>query len=169
MNHFRGGSGALSNLPYPGRLLYAAFLGLTTLGFVTSLGLYYDALGLSLSQSAAHYLGNADDLGASEILVEKTARDLLQVSHFHLFTMPVILLVLAHLFLLARGGRWKGWVVAVATLSTALHVAGPWLVRYGGAGFSWVMPATGLPFAASYGLMALWPLPELLRRRPRPD
>ena len=61
MNHFRGGSGALSNLPYPALLLYAGFLGLTTLGFITSLGLYYDALGLSLRQTAAHYLVNTDD------------------------------------------------------------------------------------------------------------
>ena len=167
MNHFRGGSGALSNLPYPARLLYAGFLGLTTLGFITSLGLYYDALGLSLRQTAAHYLGNADDPSAPEILVEKSIHDLLQVSHFHLYTMPVILLVLAHLFLLSRGGAWKGAVVAVAVLCTGLHVAGPWLVRFGGPGWAWVMPVTGLPFALSYGIMALWPIPELLRRRPR--
>lgn len=164
MREFRRPGGSLATIPRPARLLYAGFLALTCAGFVTALALYYDGLGLSAESAATHYLGNADDPLASEIIVEKSTRDLLEVSHFHLFTMPVLLLVLAHLFLLARGGRWRGKVVAIAVVSTALHVAGPWLVRFGGAGWGWVMPTTGLLFAASYGVMALWPLPELLAR-----
>lgn len=166
MREFRRPGGSLRTLPRPARLLYAGFLGLTTLGFATAMGLYYDGLGLGLRSVAAHYLGNADDPDATEILVERSFHDLLQQSHFHLFTMPVLLLVLAHLFLLARGGRWKGWVVGLALLSTALHVAGPWAIYLGGASWAWIMPATGLPFALSYLTMALWPIPELLARDP---
>jgi hypothetical protein len=77
--------------------------------------------------------------------------------------MPVVMLVLGHLFLLSRGGKWKGWVVASAPVLTVLHVAGPWIVLYGGASFGWWMPATALPFVAVYVFMALWPLPDLFR------
>lgn len=168
MREFRRSPGSLALLPRPARLLYAGFLALTAFGFATALALYYDGLGLDLATTASHYLGNANDPEAAEILVEKSARELLEITHFHLFTMPVLLLVLAHLFLLARGGAWKGAVVGVALLSTALHVAGPWVVRYGGPGWAWVMPATGLPFALSMGVMTLWPLPELFAG-PRAD
>ena len=57
-------------------------------------------------------------------------------------------------------------VVAVAVIFTLLHVLGPWVVRFGGAAWAWVMPVTAVPFVLSYLVMALWPLPELLARRP---
>jgi len=156
---FRG-----SRLPAQGRLLYASFLGFTLLGFGTALALYWDGLGLL--RAAEHYLGNADNPDATEIIIEKSPRELLEVTHFHLFTMPVVLLVVGHLFMLARGGPWKRHVVAVAVIFTLLHVLGPWVVRFGGAAWAWVMPVTAVPFVLSYLVMALWPLPELLARRP---
>ncbi len=162
MREYRQRGGSLRRLPRGGRLLYLSFLGMVLLGFASALALYWDGLGLSLGQAATHYLGNADDPAATEFIIEKSPRELLEVSHFHLFTMPVILLVLAHLFLLARGGRWKGAVVAVAVASTLLHVAGPWCIHLWGASMAWVMPASGLPMLASYLTMALWPMPELI-------
>ena len=169
MREFKQISTGLTRLPRAAKLLYAGFLALTSVGFLSALGLYWEGLGLDLAQHAAHYLGNADELGATTMLIEKSPRELLEVSHFHLFTMPVILLVLAHLFLLSRGGRWKGWVVGIAVVSTALHVAGPWIIYLGGAGFGWIMPLTGLPFVASYLVMAAWPMPELLQGPRRLD
>ena len=162
MREFRRNSGTLSRVPRAGRLLYAAFLGFVLLAFCSSVALYWEGLGLDLGQHAAHYLGNADDPDATRILLEKSPRELLEVSHFHLYTMPVLLLVLAHLFLLSRGGAWKHWVVGTAVVTTLLHVAGPWLIHFGGAGQAWIMPVSGVPFLASYLVMALWPLPELL-------
>lgn len=150
-----------TRLPAQGRLLYAAYLGFTLLGFATALALYWDGIGLD--RAAEHYLGNADDPDATEILVEKSARELLEVAHFHLFTMPVVLLVSSHLFLLSGAGAWRRVVVGVAVISTLLHLAAPWVVRFGGPGAAWVMPATALPFAGSYLVMILAPLPTLLR------
>ncbi len=152
--------GALSRLPLASRRLYLGFLVLAVCAFASSVALYYDSLGLSPDGAVDYFLGNMDDLDAEEIRIEKSARELLEVTHFHLYTMPLWLLVLAHLFLMARGGRWKGWVVAGALAFTALHVAGPWIVRATGTG--WVMGATGVPFLVFYLVMALWPIPELL-------
>ena len=166
MREFRRNSGTLSRVPRAGRLLYVAFLFLMVLGMVSSVLLYWDGLGLDLEQHAAHYLGNDDDPAAVDMLLAKSPRELLEVSHFHLFTMPVVLLVLGHLFLLARGGAWRGWVVGTAVVTTLLHVLGPWIIYVGGAGWAWIMAASGLPFVASYLVMALWPLPELLAPGP---
>ena len=153
--------GALSRLPGASRYLYLGFLVLALCAFASSMALYYDSMGLLPDTAADYFLGNMDDPKAEEILIEKSTRQLLEVTHFHLYTMPLWLLVLAHLFLMARGGRWKGWVVGGALVFTVLHVAGPWVVRATGSG--WVMGATGVPFLVLYLVMALWPIPELLR------
>ena len=66
------------------------------------------------------------------LTVAVTYRKLLEVTHFHLFSMPVYLLILSHLFMLSRiGERAKvGWI-SLGTLGVAGHVAAPWLVRAG--------------------------------------
>lgn len=152
----------MSKLPLGSRLLYLAFLFLVMLAFATSIALYTDALGLDAQGAADWYRGNADQPGATEILMGKSARELLEITHFHLYTQPVLFLVLAHLFLLSRGGDWKEAVVAAAFLFTLGHIAAPWMVWNGYSGL-W-MPLTAVPFLLLYGLMALWPVPDLLSR-----
>jgi hypothetical protein len=164
MREFRDRSGALARMNIGSKVLYSAFLGFVLLGFVSSLALYYDSLGLDLTSHAEHYLGNEADTESMEILLAKPVRELLEVSHFHLFTMPVLLLILGHLFLLARGGIWRMWVLLLAILSTAAHVAGPWAIHFGGPGWSWLMAASGLPFVGSYMLMGGWSFVDMWRR-----
>lgn len=162
MREFRQRSNTLTRLSPGAKLLYLSFLLLTLAGFATSLALYYDSLGIAPSDAAAWYLGNEDDPDATEMLLGQSGRQLLEVAHFHLFTMPILLLVLGHLFLLARGGSWKQWVVGAAALSTVAHVAGPAVIWALGPGMGWIMGATGVPFLALYVFMALYPVPDLL-------
>ena len=151
----------LARLSPGAKLLYLSFIGFTLVGLVGSVVLYANGWGWTGDSAADYVLGNEDDPDAEEMRFEKPARELLETSHFHLFTIPVTLLVLAHLFLLARGGPWKVWVVAASIVVTALHIAGPWIVHFGGHAFGWVMPVTAWPFLALYVFMALWPLPDL--------
>ena len=164
MNDFSRPPGALGRLHRDARWLYLSFLLFALAAFATSLALYYDSMGFAPSGAAAWYLGNEDQPDAMTLLLAKSPRELLEVAHFHLYTMPMFLLVLGHLFVLARGGAWKRWVVGAAVLFTALHVAAPFAVWSLGGAWGWVMPATGVPFVASYLVMILWPMPELWRR-----
>ena len=141
-------------------MLYLGFLVMIIGGFITSIALYYDNFGIALETVNPYYQGNEHDMEATSIILEKSTRELWELTHFHLYTAPVLLLVLAHLFLLSRGGSWRAWVVFAAWLFTILHIAGPWVVRATGAG--WVMPVTGSAFLATYLIMAVWPLPDLL-------
>jgi len=166
MRDFQGRSGTLGRLNVGAKALYLSFNLLTVLGFATALVLYWDSLGLGIASVASYYLG-IDDPNAMEIAVEKTPRYLLEITHQHLFSMPVITVVSGHLFLLARGGNWKAGVVISAPILTLLHLAGPWIVRYGGPGWAWWMPVTALPFVAVHVFMALWPLPDLFTSPPK--
>ena len=67
----------------------------------------------------------------------KTFGQLLEVTHAHAFTMALVLLVLAHLFV-ATGvsARTKGTAVAWAFAGTCGGLATPWAVRYVSGGFA---------------------------------
>ena len=50
-----------------------------------------------------------EDQGRPPIIVPMTYRKLLEVTHFHLFTMPVVLLIIGHLFLADGLGDRASW------------------------------------------------------------
>lgn len=151
----------LTRLGPGAKLLYLSFIGFTLVGLLGTVLLYANGWGWTGDSAAEYVLGNEDNPDAEQMRFAKPTRELLETSHFHLFTIPVTLLILAHLFLLARGGRWKFWVVAASIAFTAAHMAGPWIIHFGGPGLGWFMPATAWPFMALIVFMALWPVPEL--------
>lgn len=89
------------------------------------------------------------------IPVRYDTRRLIEVTHGHVFMMPLVLLVISHLFLLTGVGRaMAGLVVGVATVGVAAHLAAPWLIRDVSVGWAFLLPASGLTIAISLGGMA---------------
>ena len=89
-------------------------------------------------------------------------RKLLEISHFHLFSMPVYLLILAHLYILSRSDeRWKIFWILLASASTALHILSPWVATAGGALSAYLYASSGLGLALSYLVMSAVPLWEM--------
>jgi hypothetical protein len=108
--------------------------------------------------------------GAS-LVAQVSARKLLEVTHFHLFTAPIFFLVVAHLFLLCGASRpIKLGVIAVSAASLGVHLAAPAIIRAAGGAVAWLMPATGLLMGATLTMMTVWPLAAMWapRRAPRP-
>ncbi len=171
------------NLSPPAKVLYSAFCVLTLLGIASS-ALYYGALvGGGLQGIRAYYAGeeaapaNGDGRDAHPapgpamdlpqesrpLVVAMSYRKLLEVTHFHLFTMPVILLIVGHLFFATGiGDRAKlGWISA-ASASVVLHIATPWLVRFGGGGLAPLHAFSGgfmgvcMTVVTAYPAYAMW-------------
>ncbi len=149
MRQFGSSGFRLWNLGLDAKLLYTAFCALILFGVGSSALFYVDLVGTGTSGIKRYYAGVSErvadenpsrgpviDLPASEteshppLVVAVSYRKLLEVTHFHLFTMPVILLILGHLFLATglRDTLKRGFIVAGA-ISVALHLATPWLVR----------------------------------------
>lgn len=103
---------------------------------------------------------------ALDPLPASTAEDLkrpwvLDVFHQHLFTVSVVFLILAHLFMLTGlHPAPTGAVVAVAGLSSLLHVLAPVVIWKTG-GWLWLMPVTGAAMGVSWSAMILWTLGAL--------
>lgn len=111
-----------------------------------------------------------EDLADSgPMLLSMTKRKLLEVTHFHLFTLPIFLLVIAHIFMLcAMDPRIKAAVIVSGVLSSGVHMLAPWLVFWGGANWAWLMPVTGAWMTASMLVLMLWPAWAMWRPiRPR--
>lgn len=110
-----------------------------------------------------------DEAKAPRVMVEPISeRRLLEVTHFHLFSIPVYVLILAHLWLLARMPSWLHTAgVAASVVTSGLHIAAPWLVR-GAPSATPLMPISGVAMLVVLGIMAAVPSVDMwLPRRSR--
>jgi hypothetical protein len=120
--------------------------------------------------TAALEAGLAAD-AATTTTTEKSLRQVVETTHFHLFSVPLCLLVVGHLFMMCalRLGT-KIAVLAVASLSTLLHVLSPLFVRTANETLTAVAAPLFLLSAATMGAswfaMLAWPLWQMWTRRP---
>jgi hypothetical protein len=160
------------NLGREAKVLYTMFALFALAGYATSV-LYYEDLTTD-GGARGYYTGGPVAAaaepgpagGPSIELPEEAARPvhtpisyrhLLEITHFHLFTVPVLLLIVAHLFMLTGLGPATklAWIVG-ASVSALVHLAAPWLCRYGGAALVPVVPVSGVAMLGSFGFMTVY-------------
>lgn len=181
-----GPPGRLRVLATGAKILYTAFAIATICGLLVSWRLYGAATGDA--GAAAYYAGApviaapppprpaggpAVDLAPDDerphVIVEQISeRKLLEVTHFHIFTIPIYVLVLAHLWLLAKVPPWAQTTgVALAVVTSGLHIALPWLLR-GRPALAWLMAPSGIAMLLTLGVMALGVTIDMWLPSPKP-
>lgn len=149
-------------MPRAAKLLYTSFCGFTAAGLASCVGLYSGIVGFSARATPAQLYGNLVDRYRTA-----APHDLLQTTHFHLFSVPIYLLVAGHLFLLsAFSARVKTSAISAAVAFTALHLCAPWLVYFGGAALAWLYPITGAGMLLAFAVLLGVPLYEMWSGRP---
>ena len=81
--------------------------------------------------------------------------------------LPVVLLIVGHLFF-ATGlsPRAKlGWISA-ASATVALHIATPWLVRYGSTRLAFLHALSGAAMTLTMGVLTIYPVVAMWRAAP---
>lgn len=208
MRQFAASGFRLWNLSREAKIIYTFFCALSLLAIGSSLLLYEDLVGPSLSgehlgRVRAYYsdgetaatkppapkdptptgggpaIALPDDAesvpatpaaspATGRLTVTMPYRKLLEVTHFHLFTVPVFLLILTHLFMLtAMSPRWKMFYIAGGWATGTLHILAPWLVRYGGPRLSFAFPLSGGGFLFTSLVLCLYPLFVMWKKPPR--
>jgi hypothetical protein len=139
------------------RVAYTAFLVLTALGLVTQIALSL-RVGLAPAAIATYYRG-----GDSELSFPKSFWQLVETSHFHLFSVPVVVLILSHLLFGTPTSVRLRVALTLATFTGALlEIIGPWAVRYiaGGCAYAliagWLLLAIGAAAILIVSLMSMW-------------
>ena len=94
--------------------------------WITNVLMYFNKMSLSAVSVVEYYLGAEE-----RFLSPRSYQGLLEVSHFHLFAIGMLLLVLTHLVLFVPlGNRTKAWLIAVPFLSALLDEGSGWGVRF---------------------------------------
>ncbi len=111
-------------------VLYALYVaGL----WLTNLLLYFQKMGLTPASVVDYYLGSEANFTSP-----RSFQGLLEVSHFHLFAMGILLLVLTHLMLFVPiANRLKAGLIVVPFFSAILDEGAGWLVRFAHPAFAY--------------------------------
>ena len=139
------------------RLVYTLFLLLMLVAFGFSLFWAHSMTSLSLDNIAAHYRGSDTTFGEP-----MSFRELAEITHFHLFTMPVVFMILVHvLYLTMAGDRIKIATTYAAFGGVGLDLISPWLISYVSPVFALTMLAGDLLMTVAFLVMFSIPLYEL--------
>jgi hypothetical protein len=143
------------------RLVLSLFLAFTFLGYLTNLVLTYRQTGFSVQGIVTYYRGTEDAAG-EVIAYPKSAAELLMNAHFHLFMMPLTLLVLCHVFyMMSVSDRLKRGVTWLSFGAVFVEITGPWAVRFLSAAAAPALLAGNLVLAGTLAVLILGPLYEL--------
>lgn len=175
---------SLDRLSLEARVIYTAFCLFMLLGYASSIWLYADdAIGMSPNGAERYYLGEADkadtkdqgvgggpslDLPSSEeesaegLRLMKPPRQVIETFHFHLFSVPVCLLIISHIFMMTSlSTRVKTGVIALASLATLVHLAAPPLIRFVSGHFSVLMFPSAALMGGSWIYMTVQPIAQM--------
>jgi hypothetical protein len=119
------------------RLAYTCFLALMLPAAASLVALSVGRTGLSPARIATYYRG-----AEGEMSFPKEFWQLAEVSHFHLFSVPVVILILSHLLgATAAPARTRIALTAATYAGALLEIGGPWAVRYVAGAFAYVLIA----------------------------
>jgi len=139
------------------RLVYTLFLLLMLAAFVFSFYWAHSMTELSLDKVAAHYRGSDTTFGEP-----MSFRELAEITHFHLFTMPVVFMILVHvLYLTMASERVKVLTTYAAFGGVGLDLVSPWLITYVSPAFALTMLTGDLLMTVAFLIMFTVPLYEL--------
>lgn len=133
-------------------VIYALFVaGL----WLTNALLYFQKMGLTPDSVTAYYLGDEE-----RFLPPRSYQGMLEIAHFHLFAMGMLILVLTHLVLFTPlANRAKAWLIALPFAAALLDEGAGWLVRFVHPAFAWAKITGFLLLQGSLAaliLLSLW-------------
>ena len=122
------------------RTVIHLFLAYIFLHWLSNGAMFFHQMGLTYEAVASHYLGDPETFRDP-----RSYASMLEVAHFHLFAMGILLITLVHLMLFAplsdrtkHLGIWLPFVFAVGNEGAG------WLVRFAAPGFAYLKIATFL-------------------------
>ncbi len=147
----------LKDAPRRTKIVYTALLVYLLLGLVTIIAIESLKTGWTPQGVADYYRGNE-----ARFRFEKTPLEMLEVTHMHLFSVPVVFFILGHAFMMTSlPEKTKLSVVGVSLAAVFLSIGSPWAVRFGSGAFGWLKVAADLALAATLVGMVIYPIYEM--------
>jgi len=133
------------------KLVLAWFLVYVALFWVTNALLYFTKMGLTPASVVAYYRGDE-----SRFLQPRSFEGMLEIAHFHLFAMGILVLTMTHLLLFVPMAKpAKAWIVSVSFAAAIGDEAAGWLVRFVAPGFAYLKIAAFVTLEATLAAMVV--------------
>ncbi len=143
--------------------LILMFLAYVVLLCISNALMYFHKMDLSVASVQAYYLGSEQDF-----IQARSYQSLLEVSHFHLFAMGMLVLTLTHLMLMTDlPTLTKVWLSVVVYGSAIADEAAGWLVRFVDPAFAYFKIGAFLLLETSLTLLVIVVIISLLQARRR--
>lgn len=137
------------------QLIIVLFVIYVALLWVTNALLYFGKMGLTYASVTEYYLGSEE-----RFLQPRSYQGMLEISHFHLFAMGLLLLTLTHLMLFVPlRSNLKPLFVIVPFGAALIDEGAGWLVRFVSPAFAYLKIAGFVTLQASLAtliLVSLW-------------
>jgi hypothetical protein len=131
------------------RLVLVWFLVFTALLWVTNALLYFSKMTLDPASVVSYYLGNE-----ATFTQPRSYQGLLELTHFHLFAMGILVLTMTHLLLFVpMANSRKALIVSFAFATALADEASGWLVRFVSPLFAYLKVAAFLGLEAVLAFM----------------
>ena len=147
----------LQQLSAASKVTYTIFLAFAALGMASSIVLGGMKTHGTYAGTVAYYRGDE-----ALSLYRKTPLELLETTHFHLFSQPILFFIIGHIFLLSTLPKVvKAGVVCLSFAAIAADGVSPWLIVYAAPGFAALKIAAGSALAACFLVEFLVSLREM--------
>lgn len=141
--------------------LILMFLAYIVLLWLSNGLMYFHKMSLNPESVIAYYLGSEQEFSQP-----RSYQSLLEVSHFHLFAMGMLILTLTHLMLMtALPTIIKVWLSVIIYASALADEAAGWLVRFVDPGFAYFKIAAFLTLELSLAILVTVVILSLLEAR----
>lgn len=141
--------------------LVLMFLGYIVLLWLSNGLMYFHRMDLTPDSVIAYYLGSEE-----HFTQPRSYQGMLEVSHFHLFSMGMLVLTLTHLMLMTEFSiRLKIWLSSLTYISAIADEAGGWLVRFVDPNFAYFKIAAFLLLELSLAALLIVVIIALVRAR----
>ncbi len=139
------------------RMVYTWFLLLMLVGFIFTFFWAHSMTELTPKGIAEHYQGSDATFGEPMPFGQ-----LAETTHFHLFTMPVVFLIMVHvLYLTMASPMIKVVSTWLAFIGVTLDLVSPWLIAYLSPVFVLTMLTGDLLMVVSFLIMFVIPMYEM--------
>ena len=139
------------------RLVYTWFLLLMLVGFIFTFFWAHSMTDLTPKGIAEHYRGSDATFGEPMPFGQ-----LAETTHFHLFTMPVVFMIMVHvLYLTMASPMIKVVTTWIAFIGVTLDLVSPWLIAYYSPVFVLTMLTGDLLMTVGFLIMFVIPMYEM--------
>lgn len=143
----------LSTLPISAKILITCFVMAIGVGYSISILQVRQKTHLSRQETVRHFRGSDQD---PELYLPQSSGTMVSIAHVHSFSQPVVLGLLAFLFLFTGFSEISKavWIV-ISFLGSLVNILSPWLIRDFSPHSVYLLYLSGTALLASFLVMAI--------------